>query len=102
MWFPLRTRKSSTSSSCRSGSKSRRRTQSPPHRARPSLERLEDRLALAAGQLDTTFGQGGIATTNIGGPTSDTARAIVASQSDGRVIVAGTSSGYDGGKKVPG
>jgi uncharacterized delta-60 repeat protein len=85
----------STRCPARSG---RQRTNSRSRSARPVLERLEDRLAPSAGQLDPSFGQGGIVTTNIGGPSLDSARAIVASQSDGKVIVVGTSTSYGGTK----
>src|SRR6516162_2192691 len=66
-----------------------------PRRARwrPRLEVLEDRCLLSAGQLDPTFGTGGVVTTNIGGPTATTAQAVVVTQSDGKVLVAGTN--YD-------
>jgi uncharacterized delta-60 repeat protein len=60
---------------------------------RPQLERLEDRCLLSAGQLDTTFGSGGIATTAIG--TSADAYAV-ALQSDGKIVVGGTSSTTSG------
>jgi uncharacterized delta-60 repeat protein len=59
--------------------------------ARPRLEALEDRCLLSAGQLDPTFGAGGIVTTDVGGPTQDLARDLVVSQPDGKVILVGTS-----------
>jgi uncharacterized delta-60 repeat protein len=62
------------------------------HRARPRLETLEDRCVPSAGQLDPTFGNGGIVTTDIGGPTNNEARAVAASQGDGKVVVVG--NGY--------
>jgi uncharacterized delta-60 repeat protein len=55
----------------------------------------------SAGQLDPTFGTGGIVNTNIGGPTPTTAKAVVVTQSDGKVVVAGTSyDSYGGGNRV--
>lgn len=94
MWFPFWLRKTITSSSHRTDRASRRRG-ARPRRARPTLEWLEDRLTPSAGQLDPTFGQGGIAANNIGGPTQTSAKAVIATQSDGKVIVVGESEGYN-------
>jgi uncharacterized delta-60 repeat protein len=66
-------------------------------RIRPRIERLEDRCLPSAGQLDPTFGTGGIVNTNIGGPTPTAAKAVVVTQTDGKVVVAGSSSDYFGG-----
>jgi uncharacterized delta-60 repeat protein len=60
---------------------------------RLALEPLESRCLLSAGQLDTTFGSGGIVTTAIG--TSADAYAVVL-QSDGKILVGGTSSSTSG------
>src|SRR5262249_54756747 len=84
MWFSSWLRAKSPSTA---GSPSRRRKHTPARRARPVLEQLEDRLAPSAGQLDPTFGQGGLVTTNIGGPTSTSAQAVVVAQPDGKVVV---------------
>jgi uncharacterized delta-60 repeat protein len=71
------------------------------NRSRPVLERLEDRLAPSAGQLDPTFGVNGVVNNlNIGGPTPSTARAIVVTEGDGKVIVAGTSDDPYGGHRL--
>jgi uncharacterized delta-60 repeat protein len=59
---------------------------------RPCLELLEDRCVPSAGQLDPTFGTGGIVNTNIGGPTPIAARAVVVTQTDGKVVVVGSTS----------
>lgn len=65
------------------------------------LERLEDRALLSAGQLDPTFGQAGIVSTNIGGPTSTVAKAVVVTQTDGKVVVVGQNNDVDaGGDKI--
>jgi uncharacterized delta-60 repeat protein len=61
----------------------------------PSLEIMESRCMPSAGQLDPTFGENGIITTDIGGSTSDTASAI-ATQSDGKVVVLGASLDVSG------
>jgi uncharacterized delta-60 repeat protein len=64
---------------------------------RPQLEALEDRcLPSAPGSLDTTFGSGGLVTTNFLRKSNDTALSI-AVQPDGKIIaagIAGNSSGY--------
>src|SRR5687767_1980014 len=63
----------------------------------PSLERLETRTLFAAGDLDATFGPGGvdgngIVTTNIvtGSPSFDTGHTILV-QPDNKILVGGTS-----------
>ena len=65
-----------------------------PSRApyRPRVEGLEVRTLLSAGDLDPTFGIGGRVLTDIGQPASDEARSVTAVQSDGDVIVVGTTS----------
>jgi uncharacterized delta-60 repeat protein len=69
-----------------------RRTPKPQSRnPRPALERLEDRCLLSAGQLDPTFGNAGVVLTDVGGPTSTVAQGMAVSQSDGKVVVIGTS-----------
>lgn len=65
-------------------------------RLRHTLEVLEDRRQLSAGQLDPSFGMGGIVSTDIGGPTPNEARAVVVSQADGRVVVVGNSGAIEG------
>jgi uncharacterized delta-60 repeat protein len=72
-----------------------------PRRTRLFVEGMEDRLTPAAGQLDPTFGTGGVVTTNIGGPTQVSGRAAVATQPDGKVVAVGTSTdAYAGGNRV--
>jgi uncharacterized delta-60 repeat protein len=58
----------------------------------PTLEALEDRTLLHAGALDPTFGTGGIL---LGKFSPNTSAAAVAVQTDGKVVVAGSSSGID-------
>jgi uncharacterized delta-60 repeat protein len=48
----------------------------------------------SAGQLDPTFGMGGIVNTNIGAPTPISARAVVVTQTDGKVVVVGSTSNF--------
>lgn len=77
--------------------------QFPPHRLTStrrragntnwqSIERLELRELLAAGAIDTTFGQGGVVTSAIAGPAflNDQSNSVTV-QSDGKILVAGTS-----------
>jgi uncharacterized delta-60 repeat protein len=62
------------------------------------LKALEDRRLLAAGDLDVTFGNGGVVTTNM--TSFQDSAAAVAVQPDGKIVVAGDSfskSGPDGG-----
>src|SRR5262245_10034422 len=59
---------------------------------RPQLEMLEDRCLLSAGQLDTTFGSGGLVTTNFAKKSGDYSSAV-AVQTDGKIIVAGEGAG---------
>jgi uncharacterized delta-60 repeat protein len=76
----------------------KRRSAAPArHRAshRPRLELLEDRCLLSAGQLDTTFGSGGIVTTLIGTSANAYATAL---QSDGKILAAGIA-GYTSGNR---
>ena len=64
------------------------------HRLRPRLDALEGRLLLTAGQLDTTFGNGGLVLTSFpplvkgyhgtGGDAWD-----VQIQPDGKIVAAG-------------
>lgn len=73
-------------------SRQTRRPVSPrPRKARPRLEPLEERLALTAGALDTSFGGAGFAQTAIG-PILDGAPHAVAVQPDGKTV----ASAYDG------
>ena len=63
-----------------------------PRGRRLGLERLEDRALLSAGDLDLTFGDGGLVTTDIGAfPSSDFAYDLAAVQADGKIVVAGTT-----------
>jgi uncharacterized delta-60 repeat protein len=63
----------------------------PPSRsARPRLERLEDRTLLSAGDLDPGFGAGGKVLTGFQGSYDESPLAL-ARQSDGKLVVAGTS-----------
>jgi uncharacterized delta-60 repeat protein len=55
-------------------------------RFRPRVEGLEDRLTPSGGQLDPTFGSGGIV--NLSSTTNVDARAVTV-QPDGRVVIAG-------------
>jgi uncharacterized delta-60 repeat protein len=74
-------------------SSDRRSTPNLPRLGRPlALEALEDRTLLNAGALDATFGNGGIALGSFGMNTSADAVAV---QPDGKVVVAGMSSGVD-------
>jgi uncharacterized delta-60 repeat protein len=54
--------------------------------SRPQVEVLEDRCLLSPGQLDTTFGSGGL----VNAPSGGGAHAIVL-QSDGKLVVMGDS-----------
>ena len=63
----------------------------------PALEPLEPRMLLSVdglmpGDLDPTFGDAGIVTTDFLGPQGDMARAVVAVQADGKIVVAGYST----------
>jgi uncharacterized delta-60 repeat protein len=55
------------------------------------MEILEDRCLLSAGQLDPTFGSGGIATTNFGNNLSTASSAIALQPADGKIVEAGSS-----------
>ncbi|HJT30620.1 MAG TPA: hypothetical protein VJ783_01040, partial [Pirellulales bacterium] len=56
------------------------------------LESLEQRALLTAGiALDPTFGSGGLVTTDIIGPSSDSATKIAITQPDGKILVAGNA-----------
>jgi uncharacterized delta-60 repeat protein len=76
----------------------------PPARRslrRGGVERLEDRTLLSAGQLDPTFGNAGVVSTNIGGPTNTSAKALVVTQTDGKtVVVAQNDDSYAGGART--
>lgn len=70
-----------------------------PRRARPrrhaesAVQQLERRRLLSAGDLDLTFGDGGIVATDFGGE-NDQARAVLV-QSSGKILVAGRAGGID-------
>src|SRR5205085_5576148 len=54
------------------------------------MESLEDRRVLTAGDLDTTFGNGGYVTSEFfGAPNSTEGALAVALQSDGKIVAAG-------------
>jgi uncharacterized delta-60 repeat protein len=84
MW-PLSSRKPRPSASARFR----------PPRFRPRLEALEDRVVPSAGQLDPTFGSGGLVTTVVGrdalGGSPDAQANAVLVQPDGKVVAAGSS-----------
>src|SRR5262245_24143597 len=62
---------------------------------RLSVERLEDRLAPAAGALDPTFGTGGMVITDFeNGSDIGKAQAL---QTDGKIVVVGSTSSGGGG-----
>jgi hypothetical protein len=54
------------------------------------VERLEDRRLLAAGTLDTSWDGDGVMVGNFGTALNDELNAV-AVQSDGKIVVAGTS-----------
>ncbi|MDB5321660.1 MAG: Delta-60 repeat-containing protein, partial [Phycisphaerales bacterium] len=56
------------------------------------IELLEPRMLLTAGALDRTFGNGGIVTTDLPGPTHVYASAL-AMQKDGKIVIAGNAVG---------
>jgi len=58
------------------------------------LERLEPRVLLSAGDLDTTFGTGGKVLTNLTGLDAATSAIVL---SDGKLLVAGRVTPPDGG-----
>ena len=67
------------------------------HRVRPRLDALEDRLLLNAGDLDTTFGGGGVVLTAFpavekGFHGSGGSAYAVQIQSDGKIVAAGLGS----------
>jgi uncharacterized delta-60 repeat protein len=63
------------------------RTRRAPRPYRPRLEALEDRCCPSGGQLNTSFGNGGIASV----PTA----AAVAAQTNGDIVSVGTTGSYD-------
>jgi uncharacterized delta-60 repeat protein len=65
-----------------------RRPSRPTARYRPRLEALEERCQPSAGSLDPGFGNGGIATTDLGS-TADRAYGV-AQQPDGKIIEVGS------------
>ncbi|HEV3164455.1 MAG TPA: delta-60 repeat domain-containing protein, partial [Isosphaeraceae bacterium] len=56
---------------------------------KPALESLEGRTLLSGGQLDQSFGSGGIVTTDLGGTEQAN---DVALQSDGKIVVVGSTT----------
>ncbi|MHC4295588.1 MAG: delta-60 repeat domain-containing protein, partial [Planctomycetota bacterium] len=63
---------------------------------RPLLESLEQRLLLSAGELETSFGDGGVVLTDIYLPGAEVRASDVIVQDDGKIIVAATAeSGYE-------
>jgi uncharacterized delta-60 repeat protein len=67
--------------------RARREHRPPVRRTRPTIEVLEDRFLLSAGGLDLTFGNGGIATPDLGSKTDH--GIAVARQTDGKIIEVG-------------
>ena len=55
------------------------------------LEALEQRVLLSAGDLDPTFGVGGLVTTDMGVSATDYGQDVVAVQADGKIVVVGSS-----------
>jgi uncharacterized delta-60 repeat protein len=64
-------------------------------RFRPQIDALEDRCLLSAGALDTTFGGTGVVTTSLG-KSGASADAVLIQPWDGKIVVAGDSSGSRG------
>lgn len=58
-----------------------------------SVESLEDRIVLAAGDLDLSYGTGGLVLTDFGGSQDEYANDLVVRQSDGKILAAGFSNG---------
>jgi uncharacterized delta-60 repeat protein len=72
----------------------------PTKRLRPRCEALEDRRMLSAGDLDPTFGSGGVATSALvaGGPAyGGVVRVEGAVDPSGRIVVVGQTNGIDMG-----
>jgi uncharacterized delta-60 repeat protein len=68
------------------------------HRLRPVVDALEDRFLLTAGQLDTTFGSGGVVLTSFptlfkGARGTGGDAYAVQIQSDGKIVAAGAGRG---------
>jgi uncharacterized delta-60 repeat protein len=59
------------------------------------LEALEERTLLSAGDLDPTFGNGGLVVTNFGDTFADSRTLAV--QADGRILIAGQFAAHDFG-----
>src|SRR5262245_24400252 len=57
----------------------------------PRLDGLEERVTPTAGELDPSFGRGGIVTTPFQVPSDDSGKAVVL-DSQGRIVVAGSTS----------
>ena len=72
-------------------SRKNRRSNSAPARprTRPCLEMLEDRCVPSAGQLDPTFGSGGVVVTNVN-PLDSFSHVVI--QPDGKVLAIGPST----------
>lgn len=64
----------------------------------PSIELMEDRMLLSAGDLDPSFGGGGTMVVSFAQPYVDSGESAI--QPDGKIVVLGTSDygGYDYGK----
>ena len=60
---------------------------------RLSLEALEDRCLLSAGQLDPAFGSAGEVFTNLLGPPNSPFNAMTVSQPDGKIVLVSPNSG---------
>jgi uncharacterized delta-60 repeat protein len=64
-----------------------------------TIEALEDRTLLNAGDLDPSFGVGGLVTTEfLNGPSRADTAAAVAVQADGKIVVAGTFQSFNDGR----
>src|SRR5688572_30150908 len=60
---------------------------------RPCIERMEGRRLFSAGELDPTFGTDGVVKADFLTPIpgTDAARAVVLTQADGKMLVAGST-----------
>src|SRR4051794_29544727 len=96
MWFPSRLRNLKAAfAGTRARPARRQTTRGRPHTLHPHLEGLEGRVLLAAGDLDPTFGTGGLVTTDFNGSTQNKGQ-VAALQSDGKIIVVGSAPGDTG------
>jgi uncharacterized delta-60 repeat protein len=68
-----------------------------PRRVRPTVQALEDRTLLSAGDLDPTFGDGGKVITSLTAVNPERFNSV-AIQADGKIVAAGVSVSRDGGE----